>query len=458
MSINIETQHQTGYYLKRIIVLGLPLLAGRLSHFSLQIADSIMLGHFGDESLELAALAVAGMFFWALNTLLWPLASGVQAIVTRRTGAGGESAKSENLGMIMDQGLIASVCFAVIAFSLSFLTGPFFKLIINNDAIIDLSLDYMSIMRWAFFPGGIQIIIMNFFSSIHKTRYSMITSLLSNILNIILNYILIYGKSGLPSMGIRGAALGSVISVWIGLFYILFVALKKEHINRYRFFHSRKIDLNIIKNIVRISMPTAIQNILAMLIMLFYEAMVENIGAVYLAATHIVLSFYRINKTVVGGFSNSTAILIGNALGAGDKKTAKTIIHAGYLIGVIVGLIIFGLVFIFPTTVAALFVSKGPTFYAASTALHFFAVFFFFEILGFTLEMVFIGNAWGRFVLFSEFTTNVLFIIVFTFITTRILGMGINMAWLGFGLYQLAHSVLLHIGYKSERWMHARVD
>ena len=72
--------------------------------------------------------------------------------------------------------------------------------------------------------------------------------------------------------------------------------------------------------------------------------------------------------------------------------------------------------------------------------------------------MVFTGNGWGRFVLFSEFTTNMLFILGFTFLTTRILGMGINMAWLGFGLYQLAHSLLLHIGYKSDRWIHAKID
>jgi putative MATE family efflux protein len=417
-----------------------------------------MMGHFSDGGLELGALAVAGMYIWILNTFLWPLSNGVQAIITRRLGAGGERGKLENLGSVLDHGIITSLLFAAIAFILSFLAGPLFRTILHDDKLIELGLDYIRILRWSFIPLGIQQIFQAFFSSIHKPRYSMMASIITNCLNIILNYIFIYGKFGLPEMGIKGAALGSLISYWLGLFFILSVALKKEHISKYKFFHCRKIDPEIVKNIIRISMPPAIQNILAMLIMLFYEAMVENLGAVYLAATHIVLSFYRINKTVVGGFSHGAAILIGNELGANNKAAAKKVMQAGYLIGAIVGLIVFALVFLFPEKVASIFSRPGETLDTAALALRFFAPFFFFEILGFTFEMVFTGNGWGKFVLFSEFTTNVIFILAFTFITTRLLGMGISSAWWGFALYQLGHSLLLHLGYKSEKWIHARVD
>ncbi|HAK45481.1 MAG TPA: hypothetical protein DCO79_06130 [Spirochaeta sp.] len=453
-----ELNYSMKHNIKRILFLGAPLLAGRLSHYSHQVADSIMLGHFGEGSLELGALAVAGMFFWVLNTFLWPLSNGVQAIVSRRVGAGGEAAKPENLGSVMDHGIITVLIFSALAFVLSFLMEPLFRLILHEEKIIDLSLDYIRILRWSFVPQGVQFIIMRFFSSVQKPRYSMTTSLISNAVNIILNYIFIYGKFGLPQMGIKGAALGSLLSIWVGLIYIVSVAMRKEHIGKYRFFHTRKIDWKIIRSIIRIAMPPAIQNIIAMLIMLFYEAMVENIGAVYLAATHIVLSFYRINKTIVGGFAHGAAILIGNDLGAENKEAAKRVMHAGYLIGAVIGLVVFILVFCFPGTVASIFATPGETMNTAAAALRFFAVFFFFEILGFTFEMVFIGNGWGKYVLFSEFITNVLFILGFTFITTRIMGMGINMAWLGFGLYQLFHSLLLHFGYKSDRWVHAKVD
>jgi len=417
-----------------------------------------MMGHFNEGGLELGALAVAGMYIWILNTFLWPLSNGVQAIVSRRLGAGGERGKPESLGSVMDHGIITALLFAAVAFLLSFLAGPLFRTILHDEEIIELALEYIAVLRWAFFPFGIQIIIQRFFSSIHKPRYSMIASIISNSINIILNYIFIYGKFGLPEMGIRGAAIGTMLSYWIGFIFIMAIALKKEYIGKYKFFHCRKIEPEIIKNIIRISTPPAIQNILAMLIMLFYEAMIENLGAVYLAATHIVLSFYRINKTIVGGFSHGAAILIGNELGAENKAGAKKVMQAGYLIGALIGLVVFALVFLFPAKVAAIFSAPGATLDTAAMALRFFAPFFFFEILGFTFEMVFTGNGWGKFVLFSEFTTNMLFILGFTFIATRILGMGIASAWWGFALYQLGHSLLLHLGYKSEKWVHAKVD
>ena len=455
---NDDSKNTLRSNLGRIIVLGAPLLAGRLSHYSHNVADSIMMGHFGEGSLELGALAVAGMFYWVLNTFLWPMANGVQAIVSRRSGAGGESAKPENLGTVLDHGIITAMLFAVVSFVLSFLAGPLFRTILHDKGIIKLGLEYIGILRWTFFPFAIQQVMMRFFSCIKKPRYSMLTSLISNSINILLNYIFIYGKLGLPQMGIQGAALGTMLSNWAGLFFILGVSVRRGYISRYRFFHTRKIDFRLIKNIIRIAAPPAVQNILAMLIMLLYEAMVENLGAVYLAATHIVLSFYRINKTIVGGFSHGVAILTGNEIGAKNHERAKSIMRAGYLLGAAIGLIVFLFVFLFPGLVASIFASPGETLDTATIALHFFSAFFFFEIIGFTFEMVFIGNGWGRWVLFSEFTTNVLFILVFTFVSTRILGYGIYMAWLGFGLYQIFHSLLLHIGYKTDRWMHTVID
>ena len=65
---------------RKIIVLGIPLLFGQLTVYFQQIADSAMMGHFGEQSLELAAIGIAGLFTWVLNTCLWPMSVGVQAL------------------------------------------------------------------------------------------------------------------------------------------------------------------------------------------------------------------------------------------------------------------------------------------------------------------------------------------------------------------------------------------
>ena len=433
--------------IQRILLLGFPLLASRLSNYSHQVADSIMMGHFRDGSLELGALAVAGLFIWVLNTLLWPLGNGVQAIVCRRAGSKGELSRPENQGTVMDHGILAAVSFSLLAVAGSFLARPLFNRIINDDQIIELAMVYVGILRFAFLPLGVQLMIQRFFNSIQKPRYAMIVSFLTNGTNIFLNYIFIYGKLGLPEMGIAGAALGTVLSSWTGCFYMLIVAYQKKYREPYRFFQTRKLDYVLIKNIVKQALPPAIQNMLAMFIMLLYEALVENTGVVYLAATHVVFSAFRINKTIVGGFSHGASILVGNELGSENKEGARQVIHACYLIGLFIGALVFLTAFFFPEVIARIFVASDTSLETVTMALKFFAPFYFMEIIGFSFEMVFISNGNGKFVLFSEFTTNILFILIFPLLALNFFDGDAQMAWLGFGLYQVTHSLILHGGF-----------
>jgi Na+-driven multidrug efflux pump len=72
--------------------------------------------------------------------------------------------------------------------------------------------------------------------------------------------------------------------------------------------------------------------------------------------------------------------------------------------------------------------------------------------------MVFIGNGWGKFVLFSEFTTNFIFILGFSLLMNLLFPGNIALIWLGFGLYQVVHSGILHYGLRSGKWLKVKVE
>jgi len=93
---------------RKILILGVPLLFGQLTVFFQQIADSAMMGHFGKQSLELAAIGIAGLFTWILNTFLWPLSSGVQAIAARRYGKQDHEDETSRFftGEVLDNGFL----------------------------------------------------------------------------------------------------------------------------------------------------------------------------------------------------------------------------------------------------------------------------------------------------------------------------------------------------------------
>lgn len=449
--------------IRKIVRLGFPLLAGNLSHYLLHAADAAMVGHLG--SGPLAAVAVGGMFAGVLFVLVWPVSAGTQALASRRFGrqeACSHEGDRERLvaetGEVLDHAQVVSLLAGLLALAVSFASPFFLRLIIADEVLVTGALSYLLILRWGLPAVGLAMALRGFLGGINRTGVLMRATLGANGLNVLLNYLLIYGKLGFPALGLRGAALGTLISDVFALLYLAAAAYNQGIFRTYRTCRFRGLQRPLLRQITLASLPIAVQNSIALLIMLLFEAMVSRIGTVYLAVTHIVLSFFRINKTIVGGFAQGTAILVGNALGAGQKQEAKKTMQACELIGALIAGTILLAVLLVPGLLVRIFTSDAEVLAAGVPALRFFAVFFFIEVLGYSFEIVFTSNGWGSYVLFSEFLTNVLFILGSTFLLTRLLGLGIYAAWLSFALYQVFHALILLRGYLSGRWLEVRLD
>jgi Na+-driven multidrug efflux pump len=186
--------------------------------------------------------------------------------------------------------------------------------------------------------------------------------------------------------------------------------------------------------------------------------MVGTLSAVHLAVIHLVFSLFRINKTIVGGFARAAAILVGNALGRDDLEGAEGYMRAAVGLGVVVGTVIMTTILLFPEATAALFTNDADTIALGAQALRFFAVFFFVEVTAYSFEIVFTGNGWGRFVLASEFSTNIVFILGLSALLLFVLELGTYAVWSGFAVYQIAHAAILTGGYLSGRWKHVQLE
>ncbi len=444
----------------KIFALGLPLLFGQLTHYFHQIADSAMLGHYGEGSLELAAVGIAGLFTWILNTFLWPLSSGVQAITSRRFGRQEHSGEADavHTGEALDNGLLAALYAAGLALALSFAAPVILDPLIADKRILALSLDYIGIMRFALLPTGVFFVVQGFFGAVKKTRYVMYSGLLSNGLNILLNWIFIFGHLGAPAMGIKGAALGTALSSLAGALFLCAVLHRGGYCAEYRLFTFAHLSPALQGDIVKVALPPGIQNIIALAIFMVYQTIIEDYSTVYLAATHAIFSYMRLNKTIIGGFARSAGILVGNALGRGDKEEAADTTAAAALVGAAVALAVAVLSLSLRGTIARFFTNDAATQEVIARALLFFVGFYFVEAVGYSFEMIFTANGYGRWVLFSESGTNLVFILGATLLSRRLFPEDIRWAWLSFGLYQLCHAALMVAGYLRGRWLHVEVE
>ena len=120
----------------------------------------------------------------------------------------------------------------------------------------------------------------------------MYSGLISNLLNIVLNWVFIFGKLGIPAMGIRGAALGSALSTAAAMVYLVWKVFAGGYRTRYRILHFDRFLPSIQADIVKVALPPAVQNIVALSIFMIYQTIIEKYSTVYLPLLTVSLPIF----------------------------------------------------------------------------------------------------------------------------------------------------------------------
>lgn len=407
-----------------------------------RLADAVMVGRLGVEPL--ATIAIATLYTNVHEMFIWPVALGTQAIVSRRFGRddGG------SIDVVAASGVLSGL-FAGGMATLLALLAPLILPVLTPGLARD-AIPYVLINAASFPLIGIASALRGYLSGVHRTRVVMTAIVSSNILNVLLNAVFIFGLAGFPALGVTGAAIGTVGARVLNLAVLGLASLGS--------IRGVAPVLPISVRILRIGAPVAIQNAIAMSVVLLYQSMLGTIGAVYQAVTHVVFSTFRINKTLVGGYANGASILVGNALGRGDREESIQIIRAQQVIGISVGILICAVVLTVPGTIARAFDLTGTARDLSIFAFRFFSLFFLVEIAAYSLEIIFTHNGWGRFVLASEAITNAIGIVLLPAAAIFLFHLGHIGAWAGFTVYQLTHAAILYAGYLSRRWTSIEVD
>lgn len=444
----------------RILKLGAPLLAGNLATYLMKAVDLAMLGRLGTETL--AAAGVATLATGVLYTFIWPVSLGVQALASRRYGrqvAGGDTATlRRETAWVLSNGAIAGWFTATLALALSTLIGPVLHLLLADAGLADLAMEYVRVLRWSMLIMSLGMAHRGFMSAVNRTGIVMAATILGNGLNVLLNYTFIFGNFGAPALGIQGAALGTLLAeAALTLLFVLYGQLHRD-MRQYRLLRFAHVRMTTIEDIIRVMIPPAVQNAAALSIFLTYQSLIGRLDTGYLAVTSLLFTMFRINKTLVGGFAQGASIMVGNSLGAGKKERSRRIFLAQEGIALIIGTLIAIALLSVPRMVLGLFSLEHELVPLGVQALRFFTLFFFIEVLGYSFEIIFSHNGWGKLVLYSEFSTNIVFILGFTILAVWVFDFGIFGAWSGFALYQVAHAAILTAGFLSRRWQEVEVE
>ena len=192
------------------------------------LTDTAYLGRVGE--VELGASALAGVYYLVIYMLGFGFSIGAQVLIARRNGA----QEYKRIGPVFLQGTFFLLLLAALLFTASHLYSPFFlRKLIGSDDVYQATMKYVDWRVYGFFFSFVAVMFRAFYVGITKTKILTVNSVVMVLTNVMLNYVLIFGKFGLPALGIAGAAIASSISEAVSVLFFILYTWKKVDYGKY---------------------------------------------------------------------------------------------------------------------------------------------------------------------------------------------------------------------------------
>lgn len=348
------------YSNKQIWNVSYPIFLSLLAQNVVNVTDTAFLGHVGE--VELGASAMGGLFYICCFTIAFGFSIGSQIVMARRNG----ERQYHEVGPVMIQGVMFLVIVAALMFGLSQLFAKnIMRLMISSDVIMDATLDFLNWRVFGFFFSFINVMFRALFIGITRTKILTLNALVMAITNVILDYLLIFGHAGFPELGLKGAAIASVIAEAASTLFFMVYTRFTVNIDKYGLNRFRSFDFALLGRVLSISIYTMLQHFISMSTFFMFFVVVERLGQRELAVANIVRSIYIVMFIPVNSLSTTTNSFVSNAIGAGNTNQVIPIINkiAKLSLMIMAGFVL--LICAFPKAIISIY-TNDPTLIASS--------------------------------------------------------------------------------------------
>jgi putative MATE family efflux protein len=436
-------------YYKKVLRIALPAIAGLSTQMILSLVDTAMVGRLPEATYALAAMGLGVLATWALISFFSSLATGTHVLVARKFG----EKDFTSCGKILNN----SIYLSFVIGSIVAMTAVFFAYDISHFFAADPTVgQYAGDFIFYRFIGIpfflISVSYRGFYFGISKTKIFMISGIITNLLNIFFNYMLIYGKFGLPRMGVAGSALGSTIATLFEMLFYFVVLVSPDYWRKFQNFKNLKIDFGLIRKIYKISIPVSFQNVFILIGFLSFVAITGLIGTKEQAATQTIMSTLFLSLLPSFGFGIAAQTLVGNNLGSGKLRLAKIY---GYETAKVATYytILLGLIFIlFPKAILSIITTDNSILEIAKPALRVAGVAQAFYATGIVLGNGLQSAGKTFYVMMSEVITNLLIFVPLSYFLGVYLHLGLTWAWCALPVYIILFSASILIKFKFGNW------
>lgn len=313
------------------LALAMPLILTNLAQALIHATDLVLLGWLGARSLAAGALGVN--LFTACLIFGTGLVTAASPMIARELGARRHSVR--DVRRTVRQAMWAAVAIAI----------PCWLLLWNSEAILlafgqdpGLAADaqgFVRALQWGLLPFLFYLVLRSFIAALEKPAWSLVISGISILFNGLINYALIFGKFGLPALGLTGAGLGSAITNLLMFGGLALVVTLHPRFRRYRLFgRFWRADWPRFASVWKLGLPIAIT--LALEITVFNAAvfLMGLLGTPSLAAHAIAIQIAALSFMIPLGLAQAVTVRVGLAYGRRDARGIHLAGWTSFILGV----------------------------------------------------------------------------------------------------------------------------
>lgn len=299
-----------------------PMLVTGCTYSFIPFINTLMLGHLSPQLL--AAGGLVNVCFTFIMVVFWGIFTTLGTLISRHKG----SENFDSISHLFKSGLVlASVFGGIMALLFFFGMTPLLEKFHQAPEVIILARPYINVMSWVMIPSLLMTVCMQLFYGLGKPRLVMVIAFGFMPINIGLNYLLMYGKAGLPMMGIEGLGMGTLVSAWLEVFGLLWLIAGQQPYKKY--LHTGEwFNVAATKELLKNGIPAGLVWLVEVG---FFSGVALLMGVISVAALAAHELVFQVDLLVFGLAANmgqALQILLGESIG---KKQYQDIIPAYWI-------------------------------------------------------------------------------------------------------------------------------
>ncbi|CCX36739.1 mATE efflux family protein [Clostridium sp. CAG:1013] len=412
------------------------------------VVDTIMVGTLGSYAIAAVGLTtqpkMLGLaIFLSLNV-------AVSAIVARRKGAGDRESANRVVRMAL---LLTVVLTALTSVFFVAFASPIIQLVGSQADTHEYAVEYFQIIMGCQGFSTISLVLNAAQRGAGNTRIAMITNLISNGVNVVFNYLLIGGNFGFPALGVRGAAIATVLGTVCACVLSIMSVLRRDSFVNLRSVKGWIADKVSLKSMGNVWSSSLVEQVCLRIGFLLFSMTVAHLGTIELAAHQIGMNMMSMSFSFGDGLSVASVTLIGQSLGRQRPDMAKVYGNVCQKIGLICACVMGVVYFFFGGDIFLLYTTDPVILDYGAMIMRILSIILFMQIEQVTLFGCLRGAGDTKFTALVSLFSVTLIRPGVSWLLCYPVGLGLMGAWLGTAADQFVRFFLTFLRFRKGSWM-----